>query len=436
MLHSPQQSRPCLTAKRRRHSALGLTVMACPLLASLLTLTPAQAQDGGGGVSLTFGLSQRLEVSNNTNLAVVSSGTSSGQTFRATTGLSFGAVSETRDSRLAFQTSASLRAGSGNSDSGFDLTAPQASLSYSRTAANASFNLGASLRQDEIAGLDSADVGTDVTDLTGTGTRRSYSVSAGLTLAEGAPLSFGLSAAIGGTSYIDASDPALADTQRRSVGITAQLRLSETISANIGLSYALFETDKPGSVVRKTTGLSAGVAIARPNGTLNLSLGADQTADGTRTSLTLGRDYVLPRGSLSGSIGATRGVNGSTRVSANLAYHEDLPNGALDASLKRSLGAGSDDSERLITALSLGYSRELTPRSSLRLDANYAENSNLQAGLTTSTARLGASYNYALTEDWGLNMGYSHRLRDQDGVGRADSDTLFVGISRSFEFKP
>ena len=86
-----------------------------------------------------------------------------------------------------------------------------------------------------------------------------------------------------------------------------------------------------------------------------------------------------------------------------------LPNGQISAQLRRGVQAGSDDTERLITALSLGYSQSLSQISSLSLDLSYAESTVTATDSTVANTSFGATYSHALTEDWDLNSGYRQR---------------------------
>ena len=47
-----------------------------------------------------------------------------------------------------------------------------------------------------------------------------------------------------------------------------------------------------------------------------------------------------------------------------------------------------------------------------------------------------ASYRRALTRDWTLATGYTHRLNREEGAGTARSNTLFVTLQRDFAWRP
>ena len=134
-----------------------------------------------------------------------------------------------------------------------------------------------------------------------------------------------------------------------------------------------------------------------------------------------------------GAVGVTRGVTGSTFLTANIGYNHPLPRGALTFGLARSVSSSnSEDTERLNTRLNLGYTQELTPVSNIRLDVNWSDTEATSTGLGTTSTTLGATYSHELTPDWNLNAGYRHNLRDDDTTGRASNNTIFLQMSRAF----
>lgn len=92
--------------------------------------------------------------------------------------------------------------------------------------------------------------------------------------------------------------------------------------------------------------------------------------------------------------------------------------------------------ETLVTSLSLGMTQELNPRLTLNLGASWTESEKQATGLATDTTSFDASLSYALTEDWAMNFGASHKVKDEDGVGKADSSSVFLSLGRTFEWRP
>ena len=412
-------------------------VAALPVLTGLY-FAPVMAQEGGG-LTMRFGFDQGLESTDNVDLVV----NAPQRRSTATTRLSFGLSSETRSSKLDFDASAALRAFTGPAN-GTDrgLTDPQISFRYTRSAAASNLELDGALTEGDIANSDATSIFDpdsgdliDTSDETGSGKKRSYDLNARLNLAQDAPLSYSLSGGISATEYSNASNTSLADSQRQRAGITARLALNEVTSATLGLRYASFDEDTPGSTRRITTGFDAGLSFQRQDGALSADFGADHTPDGTRLRLSFGRSYDLPRGAFSAKIGVTRGASGTSDLTGAITYRKDLSRSQFDISLRRELAAGSNDTERRVTALTLGYSQELTPLSGLRLNLDYSDSAETGSDATT-TSSLSASYNHQLTEDWGLNLGYRHQRRDETSIGKANSNTVFMNLSRNFNYRP
>ena len=51
---------------------------------------------------------------------------------------------------------------------------------------------------------------------------------------------------------------------------------------------------------------------------------------------------------------------------------------------------------------------------------------------TTATAQ----YTHALTDDWDLTGGYTHRFRDQENSGSGTAHEIFVSLGRDISWRP
>ena len=421
--------RPALSGAATRPLALLALLAALPFQAAAQQAAAQQnaaqadaAQEAAGGLRLTFGIALRAETDSNADLDPVSPG----QTSRAIADLGFGLTSETRSSRLELNAGVSVQTETGGAVANNGVVNPFVTLSYGRESANAAFSFDAALRESDLTTQD------DVTDFDATtGTRRLARLDAGLQWGINRPLGFGVTAGLTDTTYQDA--PGEADNRSTRLGATARLDLSEVTTLTLGLRGQRFD-EEGAPDVRDTLGFDAGVDIARPRGTLGLDLSVEDTEDGQRETLRFRNSLDLPRGTLAYSFGAAIGVDDETRLIGSLDYRLDLPRGSLTAALARSLQAGSDDLETAVTRASLGYQQELTPLSRFSLSLNWAESTDTGTGtdLGTTNASIGATYRHELTEDWALDLGYTHRLRDEDGVGEASSDRVFLGLRREF----
>jgi len=414
------------------------------LCAALCGAAPAALaqQTGRGGVELSFDLSQRVQATRNLDLDPVSQGT----TFRADTQLGFSALSETRTDRIFARASGALRAveapGTAEDES-FGFADPDLALSYLRRGATARFEFDARLATREIAFLDAADFlapdGTpvlpeDLEDLRGTGTRQQARISAALRGGEGGPFGYGLRAAYTRVDYSDVSSASLFDSDRLDLGADLRLDVAADRRVTLGARYSLYEDDDPATGRRETLGLTAGIAVDRPLGTLSLALGADVIEEGTRFTVSTGLDRALPLGGVTLRIGATRSAGGELGLTGEAGFARELPLGRIGARLSRSYSAGANDAETLVTSVSADWQQELTPLAGVTLDIAYIDSQDTRTDETLSTASLGATFSYALTPDWSLDLGYRRRFRNDEaaGTGWASSDTVYLGVGRSF----
>ena len=407
--------------------------------ALLLFALPAQAQDTGG-MRLSFGIEARVETASNLGLAVPAEPSTS----QGSTRLSFGFLSETQSQRLSFDASAALRAASGPNVNAtqIGLIDPSAALSYRQETASASFGVKGNISEADIAFLRPLDdfvnedgeieLPEDLADLTGTGLRRSHGLSADLDWGTNSRVGMGLTAATSGLNYSNAS-PGLFDSRRDSLSARVRLSFSDVTEATFEATASRFTDDNPTTTLRKTTALEAGLVHSRPNGSLSARLNSTRTEDGTRTSLSFGRSFDLPQGALSTSLGVTRGVTGNTGLTGTLDYRRDGPNGSLSLGLSRAVEPGNDDTERQVTALRLSYNHALGPKTSLGTSFSYVSSLETATNLGTDNGSLGITLSHQLTPDWTLDTGLRHDLRNEDGVGRANSNSLFLTLRRSFD---
>ena len=370
---------------------------------------------------LTFGAGLRLQSESNPDLTP-------GGSAQSTTGgvdLSFGLISETALSTLSLQTSARLLDVDGSGHVAWGLTDPALSLSYARTTANAKATLDAGLTDTDVAG-------GDVTNFdTGSGKRRTATLSAGLAFGTAGPLGFGLTAGVTDIHYHDNPGPGLTDSRTARLGTTLRSDLSQVLHLNLGLNARRFDQD--GKASRDTQGLDLGLTLDRPTGALSLRFTGDHTPDGQRLGLTFEHQMTLAAGTLTYSVGATRGVSDKTYATGAVSYAQDLANGAISLALARTVQPGAEtDAESVVSNSSLTYQRAMTPRANLALALNWAEQRNTATDLATANTNLSATWTQNVTEDWALDLGYTHRMRDQDGVGQGQSDLVFLAFRRSF----
>ena len=447
---------------------------------------PARAQQAGtapqGGVVLTFSIDERLSAGNNLALAVPAEG----RTLASDTRLSFGLTSTTPIERLSVGASTNLRISDEPGGGVTDFERPQLTFAYARNGANADLTVNGRYRSDRVEFLRDlsafADPGTgvitlppDFGDLNGTGTRADYALDATLDLGTQAPLGITLDAGISGRDYQDVTDPNLIDTRTLRAGATARLRLSPVTDARLGvrrsvstdddvgqtevttdrvdlglahdfsarsrvdasIGYSVSTTENGGVQTAETKGVVGQVDYQwdMPDGRYDASYQTTVDEDGRRTTLSFGRIRDLPLGQLVARLGVT-GRDGldDPEIVGTLSWSHNLPDGSLSMSLDRAVRSTGPATDAQATTVSMSLDRSINAVSGVSLGANYGiftedgANDITRAGLT-------ATYRHNLTQDWAMNLGLAWRLRDEDTVGRATSEEIFVSLGRSFSWR-
>lgn len=413
-------------------SVIKLAALSTALTGALGAGALAQAAYQTGGVQLSFGLGLRTEAQDNRGLDA----TNEESSFETSADLSMGLLSETRSQRLSFDFGGSLRAVESDRntiDNGF--VNPFAELNYDLTGPQTRLGLTATLRETELEDEDLfTPDGLDLIRNDG-GTRRRSVLEARLDWREGRPLGFGARVRreqndYSGTPVTTIGGDTVDDSVRTTIGASMYLALSRATALDTTLAYSMFDED--GEPQRETFSLRNKLSFERPRGPITATFGAASTEDGERYSFEVGRTLEMPRGTLSGQIGATRATDGEVYVSGALDYSHALPRGIVTVGLSRDVSSGNDeDDERVRTLLNLGYVMELSPLSSVRLNADWARTEETLPGASSTSASLGATYSHDLTRDWTLDTGYRHRILDED-VGRANGNTVFLELRRDF----
>jgi hypothetical protein len=135
-------------------------------------------------------------------------------------------------------------------------------------------------------------------------------------------------------------------------------------------------------------------------------------------------------------LGVTRPEGGDWAPVGDLSWSHNLPDGRITARLSRSVSTTNDDEEALTTLVALGYDHRINAVSDLGFKLSYAAIDQTGTDPSVSRASLSATYSRALTADWNMSFGLAYQLRDQAGAGQASSETVFLGLSRRFDWRP
>lgn len=412
---------------RRRLAGAGFLLAA--LVPAALVPAALSAQDDGG-LRLTFGLGLRVETVTNPGLAVPAAPDRTSATAR----LSFGLSDATRATAVEAAAAGTLQAGR-NTDTG--LIDPDLRLSLRRATADQSLRFSAFLNESDLDTLRGLvldpETGELTEDLSGDGTRRQAGGDLVYSFGEGGPWGGTLFAGLTDTTFRGATTET--DFRRTRLGGTLRFAIDPATDATFGLRWSRYDEDGA-APPRDTLRADLGLRRALPAGSISAGLFAEDTEDGTRTGLTFGRSWDLPDGGLALTLGATRDTDGELRLTGALNWSRELPQGRISAGLRHEVAAGDDDAETVLTSLNLGFSHTLSPTQRLDFGLTASQSEATATGITTRNALLSAGYVQDLPRDWSLAAGWRHRLRDRDGEGRATSDTLFLELRRSWEWRP
>lgn len=420
-----------------RARALGLGLL-------VATTVPALAQSPSvpGGVTMTFGFSQRLEYDDNPPLAP----TSPGGSALSTTRLTFSLSSETATQKIVLNTGTALRwSGGSGTQGGIKIDDPQFDLNYTLDVGSSSLSVGANYRRSDIQFLRPLSDFTqpdgtivlppDLNDLTGTGFRTDYGVNGALTWGAGGPLGVTLNLGLQGLEYDKVSNPALVDNQRQNAGVLVRMRLNDVTDATANLTFSRYEQD-PGLTRAYTRGISLGLTRSLVNGSLGAMIGTSNTNAGTRLNFDVNRVMSLPSGSLTAGLGITRPAGGNYGMTGRLNWQQTLANGSINAQLSRGVTVTNANTEQLQTVVSVQYSQALNPRDGLSLNVTYSLSDPSGTGNNNANTSIGASYSRNLTPDWSMNFGYTHRIRAPEALAGAQSNNVFISLQRNFSIRP
>jgi hypothetical protein len=426
---------------RRRAQAIAATGILLALGTGI-----AAAQTGSGRL-LTFGTTLGAVADDNLGL----DRESAGNTLRANARFDLALLLATPLQQLSLSGDVGARAvdrpdGVGEGDVLDGLADPSLQFAYTRAVPQASLDVTGFARQANIAflepfdrGLDDPLILDDLDDLDArrrSGTRLSYGLDATLALRRTSPFGITLSAGTNAQRYSDVTDAELTDEDRVRAGVGFRLDLTQTTRATVNLGYSGFTDAGDTDGRRDTFSLGMGVSQQRRGGTVGVDASVVSTEDGTRLGFSLDRSVALPLGTLGFSLGATRGDSGDIYPTASLNLVRQLPDGTLTADLSQSLRSGSDDRQRRVTAVSVGYARDLTPLSSLGVNLAYLASDDTGTNATESFGSLGVDLRRTLTEDWNLNLGLRHRFEDTADDGRASGNTLSLSLRRQVTLRP
>lgn len=341
-----------------------------------------------------------------------------------TTGFGATLISETPISVLRLTAAGSLRLPlDGDEDDEDRFDGPSVELSYRREVPSATFAVNASYSQDDVDELGEGDDEDDE------GTRRRLAADAFLSLLDDRPLGYEFALRLERIDYEGTTSTDLLDRDRAELATTVRLDFTEVLQARA--TARVRRTEEEGSEPETDLGFDLETALARPDGRYFGRVSVDETDTGEVVALRVGRDIERPRGPISATLGLRRDEDGDIDPVGTLNIARDLPNGRLTLAAEQGVGNFDGDDE-LVTRLATSFTRDLSPLTSLNLDASFLSVRNREDEEDLRILDLGASVSRALTPDWSLDLGYGVEFRDEGDEDRERTDNLSLTLRRSF----
>lgn len=439
-------------------------------VAVALCVAPAFAQEDNGGV---LSLATGLNVDTNRDLDTVSPGTSTKLYER----LTYSFIAATNSQVFEFSLGAQLEyeeiQGVGTD---FGIEEPALKFLYSKSSANSEFSIDGDYWQGDIStafdvdptdpGLIGVDDGTllrtntNIAFETGLNSALGFFGSAGYQTRDYSKTSnrendtstfiydvgavFRFSKTTEGTLSFgqekfkeDNAASRKVDTSDLTFGISHELGNALTLTGQFG--YEDRTTKAAGiSVTESGYFVGAGFSQERPNGLFFGGVDYNGTRFRDEYSVNVGRSLELPDGSLSANITLTNIEVDGLQVTGYIDYIRRMATGELAISLSNEQRTDSSDRDILFSKLAVGYEQEINSFSSFEvsLDLSRTQNKYFSAAFPIEDrATFTASYSRAVTPEWDLNVGYSHReYTATNTTTNANSDSVFLTLTRDIQF--
>ncbi|WP_166486307.1 outer membrane beta-barrel protein [Jannaschia sp. CCS1] len=227
-------------------------------------------------------------------------------------------------------------------------------------------------------------------------------------------------------------------------GIGAEILLDPLWTATVDLQYSDISTEVDdgfgGRLISGQTGTGFTLTVNREfrTGTLGVSVSRQIAANGAEDSVRVSRTMELANdGVLSWSLGLVSFSNGDTSPIASFAYAVPTRRGNFAVNLQQMTALNEGDQSVISTVAGLSYNLSTTEISRWSLTGDLTR-VDVVGSDTEDQQRLevGVSYSHALTRDWDLSAGVSHRVNYAGGDQDSSASTLSIALGRSFSLRP
>ena len=109
----------------------------------------------------------------------------------------------------------------------------------------------------------------------------------------------------------------------------------------------------------------------------------------------------------------------------------------LSANLSQSFNVANDGAETVYTSMKLSYQTALTRVSNISTAFTFRDSKGVNVdGEDASRMDLSVRYRHELARDWGLVGGYTYSYATEDGQDDRSTNTVFVGLDKTFNWRP
>ncbi|MGR3290636.1 MAG: hypothetical protein ACU0C9_05505, partial [Paracoccaceae bacterium] len=214
------------------------------------------------------------------------------------------------------------------------------------------------------------------------------------------------------------------------------LRVSPTTLGTLNIGFR--NESITGGPSTGSSGIFGGVEIVQrvSNGSLSGSIAIDNSGAVNLTALTVGRTLEFSTASVSASLTAERLAGSGVSLLGSAEYSRELPDGSILVEVSQSISTNSIGEDIKLSSLGFAYDKILNSSAAIGLafDISRAEDGGAGAAPTLNRSSISATYSQAVTDDWGLSVGYIHRQNSGSAIATANSDSLFLTLSRDIQF--
>lgn len=240
--------------------------------------------------------------------------------------------------------------------------------------------------------------------------------------------------------YINSeTDGSGVDRETTGLGAAASLDVTPILTVDLGLSYD--QIDRSGNETGTDDGVSSSLdmVLQRPNGTWALRYASDVTSNdaGRRAFLAVDRDMELPRGDLSVSLGLTGVDTIGEDPLVQVDYRHNLQTAFLTFGLSQRVVTDDNNNEEINTSLRAAYDQTINRVSGYGVSVDFFNRNELsETPNDGQRIDVNLTYRHDLTKDWGVVGGIRHSLSTEDTGRDRRSNTVFMGLQRSFNWTP